>query len=194
MSHYYTDNHNLPSDRKEISFRFSGLDYTFITDIGVFSKSGVDYGTRVLLESIPQLKGTLLDVGCGYGVISVVCAKTFGVDVTGVDVNSRAVELTLANAEKNGVAVKAMVSDGYEKVDGCFDTILTNPPIRAGKQVVHAILEGAYAHLNVGGCLYAVIRKQQGAPSAKKKIEEVFGQCEVISKDAGYWILKAEKC
>ena len=85
------------------------------------------------------------------------------------------------------------MSSIYENVSHCFDVIVSNPPIRAGKKVVFDILEKAYDHLNNQGELVIVIQKKQGAPSAKKKMEEVFGNCEIVKRDKGYFILKSIK-
>ncbi len=196
MSHYFTDNRNLEENRKEIPFRFLGVYYTFITDNGVFSKSEVDFGTWVLLKTIckENLGTRMLDLGCGYGVVGVVCKKQFPeLDILSVDVNPRAVELAKLNAEKNQVEINVDESDCYSNVTGTFTSIVTNPPIRAGKQVIYKMFEEAYDFLDGNGVLWIVIRKQQGAPSAKKKIEEVFGNCEIVEKEKGYYILKAIK-
>lgn len=196
VTHYFTDNRNLKENRKEHSFRFSGHLYTFTTDNGVFSKTAIDYGSQVLLENAAklELKGSVLDMGCGYGVISVVLKHVFpDCSVTGVDVNPRAVELTAVNAERNGTEVRTFVSDGYEGVKDCFDAVVTNPPIRAGKKVIYKMFEDARDHLYDNGIFLAVIRRQQGAESAAKKLTEVFGNCEVIDRDRGYWILLCRK-
>ena len=191
--HYFTDNSGLPSNRREITFQFSGRTFTFVTDDGVFSKDGVDQGTKILLKNAvcTPLSGSVLDLGCGYGTVGIVVKTMFPeCSVTCSDVNSRALELTELNAEKNKATVRAVMSDRFDSLADHFDMILTNPPIRAGKAVVHGILSEAYDHLNRGGVLLAVIRRKQGAESAVRKIAEVFGSCEVIDRDKGYWILK----
>ena len=88
---------------------------------------------------------------------------------------------------------EALLSDGFSAVEGEFDAVITNPPIRAGKKVVYGIFEGAAAHLADGGALYAVVRKQQGAPSALAFLKELFREAEVIERSGGYWILRAIK-
>ncbi len=195
-SHYFTDNSALPSNRKDHEFTFSGHHYTFRTDDGVFSKTGVDYGSQVLLKALrkEELYGSVLDLGCGYGVIGIVL-KTLVPDcaVTCSDVNPRAAELAGINGRLNSADIRVLVSDRFEQIPGHFDAVVTNPPIRAGKKTVYAIFEEAYDHLNDGGLFFAVIRKQQGAESAAVKLTEVFGGCETVSKDKGYRILKCRK-
>ena len=193
QKHYFTDNRDLPSNRKSHEFRFMDQTYTFVTDDGVFSKASVDTGTQILLKnavSLP-LSGEILDLGCGWGVVGIVVKTMFpDCGVTCSDVNSRALELTRLNAVSNSADVKTVLSDRFAGLDGMFDVILTNPPIRAGKDVVHGMLEESYAHLNSGGVLLAVIRRKQGAESALKKMAEVFDACDVPDRDKGYWILR----
>ncbi|QPS71897.1 class I SAM-dependent methyltransferase [Lactococcus garvieae] len=192
---YYEDNRDLAHDVQELSVELLGLSFRFLTDAGVFSKNAVDYGSRVLLDNFqPESAKALLDVGCGYGTLGLTLAKKYGLQATLIDVNSRALDLAKENAQKNNVEVSDIyLSDIYENVKESFDAIISNPPIRAGKEVVHAILSGAYEHLNIEGHLTIVIQKKQGAPSAQKKMEEVFGNCEVVAKNKGYYILRSYK-
>ena len=197
MQHYFSNNENLEHHYQTITYMDQGKELKFTTDNGVFSKNMIDYGSRVLLDAIPNdLDGHFLDVGCGYGTLGVVLAKRNKertIDM--VDVNERALELAALNAKQNCVdnQVDIFVSDSYQHVDKKYDAIVTNPPIRAGKKVVHAILTGAYQHLNSNGSLWVVIQKKQGAPSAKKQMEETFGNCEIVTKDKGYYILQSVK-
>lgn len=198
MDHYFTDNRHLAENRKEISFRFWCFTYTFITDNGVFSKDSVDFGSRVLLQTLcdrKELGNHILDVGCGYGVIGITLKKIYPqAQMEMVDVNPRAVQLAIDNAKKNNIEADIHESDVYETVKGnTFTDIITNPPIRAGKKVIYKIFEEAYDHLGANGNLWVVIRKQQGAASAVTKIKEVFGNCEIINKEKGYFILNAKK-
>lgn len=190
---YYAKNPDAAHDIHRLQVTLLGQSMTFLTDAGVFSKKMIDYGSQVLLSALTDLPaGTkLLDVGCGYGPLGLALAKAQGVVPTMVDVNSRAIELARKNAEKNGVAATILQSDIYEQVEGQFDYIISNPPIRAGKQVVHAIIEESLQYLVAGGHLTIVIQKKQGAPSAKAKMLEVFGNCEVLKKDKGYYILRS---
>ncbi len=196
VTHYFTDNRNLKQNRKEHSFRLNQHEFTFVTDNGVFSKTGVDYGTMVLLEQALEEEwyGNIADMGCGYGPISIAMKYFYPeCSVTGVDVNLRALELCTLNSELNKVHINVLESNGYEKVQGTFDGILTNPPIRTGKKIIYSMFKDAHTHLSTGGKMLVVIRKQQGAESAKKELEEIFGNCEIARKDRGYWILRCIK-
>lgn len=191
---YYAENPDSAHDIHELKVTLLGQSFTFLTDSGVFSKKMVDYGSQVLLNTLDFEKGkTLLDLGCGYGPLGISLAKVQGVKPTMVDVNNRAIDLAKQNAQKNGVEADIFQSDIYEKVNGTFDYIISNPPIRAGKQVVHTIISESINYLKVGGNLTIVIQKKQGAPSAKAKMEEVFGNVDILKRDKGYYILRSEK-
>ena len=192
---YYEDNQDLSHDFQTLTVDLLGLSMRFKTDRGVFSKNGIDYGSRVLLENYqPEGAKTLLDVGCGYGTLGLTLAKKFDLSVTMVDVNSRALDLCRQNAIDNAVSnIEIELSNIYEAVSEKYDAIISNPPIRAGKEVVHEILTGAFDYLNDGGHLTIVIQKKQGAPSAQRKMEEVFGNCQLVARDKGYFILRSYK-
>ncbi|WP_057490859.1 class I SAM-dependent methyltransferase [Streptococcus orisasini] len=191
---YYTENPSSEHQLQDIRVDLLGQTFYFLTDSGVFSKKMVDYGSQVLLNSLDfEKEKTLLDVGCGYGPLGISLAKVYGLEVTMVDINNRALDLAKTNAEKNGVSANIFYSNSYENISGCFDAIISNPPIRAGKQVVHAIIEGSIEHLNTGGSLTIVIQKKQGAPSAKAKMEQIFGNVAILKKDKGYYVLRSER-
>lgn len=196
LTHYFTDNRQLPQERKTIEFHFWGFTVLFVTDNGVFSKDKVDFGSELLLRhlDLEHMQGSMLDVGCGYGVIGTCVALACqDAQVHMIDVNDRAIELANLNAQANKTTALAFKSHAFENVEDDYNHIITNPPIRAGKAVVYEIFEGAYEHLKPGGVLWVVIRKQQGAPSAIKKIESIFNNCTIVAKDKGYYILKAIK-
>ncbi|MCA1321920.1 class I SAM-dependent methyltransferase [Bacillus tianshenii] len=196
--HYYTSKPSVESNRQHWDFELKGHKLIFTTDAGVFSKKEVDFGSRVLIEAFeePGISGDILDVGCGYGPIGLSLAKAFPerrVDM--IDINERAVELAKINADRNGIEnVNIFSSDIYEKVTSTeYAAILSNPPIRAGKKVVHEILEKSFEHLAVGGELWIVIQKKQGAPSAMEKLESLFEEVDVVVKKKGYYIIRSKK-
>ena len=191
---YFAENPDAKHDIHELNVELLGQRLTFLTDAGVFSKKMIDYGSRVLLSVLDFEAGErVLDVGCGYGPLGLSLAKAYGVTATMVDINQRALDLAQKNAERNQVSAHIFQSNVYEKVTGIFDHVISNPPIRAGKQVVHEVISGSYEHLTEGGDLTLVIQKKQGAPSAKSKMEVIFGNCEIVKKDKGYYILRSEK-
>ena len=193
---YFENNEQLESNRKEITYYYRGKTIKLITDNGVFSKGGVDFGSSLMLKQIDPIgKKKILDVGCGYGVIGISLALTEpSAFVTMVDVNERAMNLARLNALNNG-ANNTFVKESfaYQNIDDTYDLIVTNPPIRAGKKVVFEILEGSFEHLEVGGELFVVIQKKQGAESAVKKLKTLYTVVDKITQDKGYWILKCKK-
>lgn len=198
--HYYTKNPNAKSDETTWTFSLRGKEFRFITDSGIFSKNTVDFGSRLLIDSFELAEGTagnLLDVGCGYGPIGLSLATLYPKrTIEMVDVNERALDLARRNAQANQVTnVKIYASSMYDQVNekSRFAAIITNPPIRAGKKIVHEILSKAYDYLEDNGTLTAVIQKKQGAPSAQQKMQDVFGNAEVIARDKGYWIIRSQK-
>lgn len=197
MSHYFKDDKNLSHDIKIREVFINEERFEFFTDRGVFSKENLDFGTRVLLKHVevkPEVK-TIIDMGCGYGPIGIYLAKISpDSHVYMYDVNSRALELSQRNSELNGVKNTTIEKSFlFEEVDFDVDLILTNPPIRAGKEIIFKLYEQSYQHLSSGGCFYCVIQKKQGAPSTYKKLESLFSNCEIVAKEKGYWVLLAKK-
>ena len=198
MSHYYSKTQDdIESNPQEFIFNFKEHTFKFHTDNGVFSKEYIDYGTFAMLKAfIPNnIDLPILDVGAGYGPIGIVISKLYNKKTYMLEINERAYNLILKNIEENKADSIAYNSNLYEKLplDMKFASIITNPPIRAGKDVVFSIYEGAYKRLDKSGELWVVIQKKQGAPSSKEKLESLFGNCEIITRDKGYYILKSVK-
>lgn len=198
LEQYFTNNPNLKSELRTIIYKHEGEILTFFSDNGVFSKDKLDFGSTLLLDTIFNNVHTdnldILDVGCGYGYIGISMAKLKKAHVTMCDVNKRALHLARKNAQENGVESLCQVleSNMYENITGIYDLIITNPPIRAGKNVVYGILDGARDYLKEDGELWTVIRKDQGAKSAISHLEENYN-CEVVTKSKGFYIIKAKK-
>lgn len=195
--HYYTQKPTTGRDQRVIEATLRGRKLKLMTDAGVFSKNEVDFGSQLLIETMELPRhAQVLDVGCGYGPIglSAAIAAPEG-QVTMVDINERAIELARINAQTNGVSnVTILQSDALAAVkDRRFDIVLTNPPIRAGKETVHRIFAEAAEVLVDGGSLWIVIQKKQGAPSAFAKLQQLFSQVEEVAKSKGYRIFKATK-
>ncbi|MCL2096387.1 MAG: methyltransferase [Oscillospiraceae bacterium] len=202
MNHYFKSNENLRSDEREIKYIYKSTQFSFITDSGVFSRDRVDYATNILLENLPELSGKILDIGCGFGCVGIVLAKIYennsNIKIFMSDVNTRALELTKKNAEINGVSGKisgVIKSDGFENICGNFDFIISNPPIRAGKNVIYKIYEEAYANLNKGGGFFIVIQKKHGALSHRKKLGEIFGEenIKTIYSKKNFFVFELKK-
>ena len=189
--HYYTAAPTSAHEERRFEVAFAGKTLRFETDAGVFSKQHVDPGSLLLCKSLPEdLGGDVLDLGCGWGAMTVLTLAAHPqVRVTMADGNERALSLAKENVRQNGMQADAVLSDGFAGIDGLFDAVITNPPIRAGKAVIYRMFEDARAHLKPGGRLYLVVRKQQGAPSALKFLQSIYAKAEVIERDGGYWII-----
>ena len=196
-SHYYSKTQDgIESKPAKYNFNFHNHSFVFNTDNGVFSKDYIDYGSFAMLKAfVPNdIDLPILDMGAGYGPIGIVISKLHNKKTVMCEINERAYNLALKNIEANNANSEVYHSDLYEAVmDMSFSSIITNPPIRAGKDVVYNIYDGAYTHLAVGGELWVVIQKKQGAPSSKDHITELFGNCEIVTRDKGYYILKSVK-
>ena len=193
--HYYTQNPASKSNPAVIRFICRGHDLSLTTDSGVFSKKELDAGTRILLEAIPKsVYGNVLDLGCGWGPVGI-CLALDGPEstVTFCDINSRALDLARKNAEICGIDGRFILSDGFEKITDSFDMIVTNPPIRAGKQVIYKMFADCEKLLTPSGALYLVIRKQQGAESALKYLRTIYPAVETVEKSGGFWVIRCGK-
>lgn len=205
MPHYFDSDPSSASFRKNISCRVNGINFEFVTDTNVFCRDEVDKGTMLLIEAAAEdiracgagKNDKLLDLGCGWGAVGVIMKRLFmKFDVTSVDINSRAVSLAKENYELNSVKpFECRVSDVLADIaeDEMFDHVITNPPVRAGKQTVFAFYEQSCAHMKDGAAIYVVLQRKQGAPSSEKKLIELFGNCETLDISGGYRVMKAVK-
>ena len=199
MSHYFENDKNLKSEIRELSYKYNSSFFIFYSDNGVFSKNNIDYGSRLLIETYLKENDInekrVLDVGCGYGFLGIMVSRVTDSYVEMIDINSRAAHLTNMNIKRyKDFKGKTYVSNVYENVEGKYDIIITNPPIRIGKEKLLEILIGAFDHLEDNGLLYYVIREDQGALSIKKILEENSINVEIINRDKGYFIYRAKKC
>ena len=190
MSYYFTNDESLKSEVKKINVKINNLPFSFYTDNGVFSKKGLDFGTRTLLESLTNIKGNVLDVGCGYGPIGIYVAKIFKTSVDMVDINKRSLDLSLKNAKLNNVTVNIFESNLYENINKKYDFIITNPPIRVGKKILYQLLFEAKKYLNKDGELWLVINKDQGAKSVLKDLSLEY-KTSIVTKNKGFYIIRA---
>ena len=197
--HYYSETQDeLESNPLDFTLYFKEHKFVFTTDNGVFSKKYLDFGSYTLLNAFRSnsISAPLLDVGCGYGPLGIIIYKLYDKEVIMLDINERAINLTNKNILQNNASKcreqKSYLFDSLDK-NIRFSSIVTNPPIRAGKKVVFEIYEKSFEFLKENGELWVVIQKKQGAPSSKTHLEEIFGNCEIICKDKGYYILKSVK-
>lgn len=195
MSQYFDNDNNVKHNKKIIEFYFNDKKYNLYSDNGVFSKDKFDYGTRLLLDSIDieKISGNVLDLGCGLGVVGIILGtinKNINIDM--IDINDRALSLVRDNLTLNKVKANAFSSDVYSNVNKKYDYIITNPPIRAGKEVVRKFLLGGYDYLNDNGILYFVMRKDHGVKSMIKELENKYN-VTIINKDKGFYIVSLTK-
>lgn len=196
--HYFSQQPQSNSSPKTLKYKLNQQLYTFKSDHGVFSRNAVDYGTQLLIETFkaPERDGDLLDLGCGYGPIGICLADHHPErQMVLADINERALQLAEKNASLNYVKnVSFINSDRFTQLTmNNFASILSNPPIRAGKKIVHAIFEESYSALLRGGELWVVMQKKQGAPSAKKKLQSLYENVYTVARSKGYYVLRARK-
>ena len=196
MSHYFTNDPNLSSNKKQIEYHFNDEKFIFTTDNGVFSKSEVDRGSNALLQVVSKLDlgRNILDLGCGYGVIGIVIKRLFKKsELCLVDINDRAISLSKINADLNNTEVTVLKSEDITTLNKAFDSILLNPPIRAGKKVIYGLYDSSYNCLNKGGKLYIVIQKKHGSESSITELKKLFSEVNIISRKSGYQIIESIK-
>lgn len=197
LEHYFTNNDNLKSDIRTIYYQYQEYNFSFLSDNGVFSKNKIDFGSKLLVESFLKYhtndkESDILDVGGGYGFIGITLAKVTNSRVDIIDVNKRAVHLCERNIKLNEIDnCWTFLSNCYENIDKKYNYIITNPPIRAGKEVVLKILSEAKNHLKTNGELWFVINKDQGANSTKKALENWYN-IEIVEKSKGFLVFRAK--
>lgn len=194
MAQYFENDPETKSNPQLHQAIVQGNSFLFETDHGVFSKKGLDFGTRTLLETIlkKSLQGTILDFGCGYGPIGIILAKSTKNPVTMIDINRRSLELAKQNARLNQVTVHIKESNFFEQVDTVYDYIVSNPPIRVGKENLYRILFEAKQYLKLQGQLWIVVHKDQGAKTVARDLEKAY-QVEIVEKNKGFYIICATK-
>ncbi|HEX3045817.1 MAG TPA: methyltransferase [Bacillota bacterium] len=196
--HYYSNQPTSKHDLHDFTITVRGIQLKLTTDAGVFSKNRLDPGTELLIEGLrlqPEFH-EILDLGCGYGPIGLSLARLLpDAKVYMSDPNERAIELAVKNAQINGIRnVVICPGPGFTSFPNQrFDLVVTNPPIRAGKQVIYALIEEAYPALNPGGWFAAVILTRQGAKSFEDKVEAVFGNVTEWEKGGGYRVVACQK-
>lgn len=191
--HYYSQKPASAHAPHVFTVEHAGRALTFETDAGVFSKNHLDKGTALLIRTLPKAqRGRALDLGCGWGAVGVCMAAAWhDAAIVMSDINERAVELSRRNLARNGLQGTVVQGDGIAHLEGLFDLIAINPPIRAGKAVIYRLFEQSVAKLEKTGILYVVMRKQQGAPSAARHLKTLFAQVKTVAHAGGFHVLRA---
>lgn len=194
MSFYFDKNTDIKSNEKTVHVNINNLMYAFITDNNVFSKKGLDFGTRTMLECLDlnSINGDILDFGCGYGPVGIYIKSNTNSNVDMIDINERAINLAKKNAKLNNVDVNIFESDIYSNVSKKYDYIITNPPIRVGKEILYKILVGAKEHLKENGSLIFVINKDQGAKSTMEYLKNYYN-VNILEKNKGFYVFQCQK-
>ena len=205
-SHYFSPQTTLLDAQQLESFpsrpqNVNGQTLQFLTSRGVFSREGLDEGSRLLLnhwlmQAPPEFNGKVADLGCGWGALAAFVAACFPqCNVWAVDLNPRAAQLSAHNFSRNELTNAVSWSgDGLKSARAAwFDDILCNPPIHAGNAAIAQLFEDAQRALKLRGELWAVIRTAQGAKSWVKRLEQSWGNCETVALDQGYRVLRCRK-
>lgn len=205
--HYFTARPASPAELRRVAVRLAGHDVEVETAGGIFSPDGIDKGTRILLEEVPEPPpgGTFLDLGCGWGPLALTMAlESPGATVHAVDVNERALDLTRRNAAALGCDGVVVSTPDAVDPDVRFDLIWSNPPIRVGKAVLHAMLTTwlprlAEASGEGGGTAYLVVQKNLGADSLqtwlRATLPDLMGPVAVdrVATSKGFRILRVTR-
>jgi len=195
MVHYYSEHQTSPLKLRKINAFLRNNNLEFYTGSGIFSPDKVDFGSKLLIEScIIKPDWDILDLGCGYGAVGISIAKAFPrARVFMTDINKRAVKLALKNITLNNIKAEVKQGGLFEKIKEKFDTILVNPPQKAGKEICFSMIEQSFGYLKDGGLLQLVARHNKGGKSLKKKMESVFKNIETMEKKKGYSVYISQK-
>ncbi|MBW9221436.1 methyltransferase [Methanothermococcus sp. SCGC AD-155-C09] len=195
--HYFSEKPNSSSNERLIEATLRNKKFIFKTDSGIFSPKKVDKGTKILIEALKlDKKDNVLDVGCGYGAIGIAIADEVN-SITMTDINRRALKLAEENLKINNLNnknISIVQGNIYEGVnDKKYTKIISNPPIKAGKEIIHKIIKDGKELLQDNGSIWVVIQTKHGAKSLTKYMEEVFNNVEIITIKGGYRVLMSKR-
>jgi len=189
FEHYYSENPTSELTVKELVLKLrNGHKYLFKAPSGVYGKKRIDRASILLIEKVELTNEKVLDMGCGYGAIGIALKKEFpDIDLYMSDINNRAVDFSKINAKNNNV--NAVIKQGnlfkpWE--DDYFDVIVSNPPIVAGKEVLHELIDESYYHLNENGKMYLVAYHNKGGKGLENYMEQIFGKVKELEKSGGF--------
>lgn len=194
MSQYFENNSNLKDEKKIITINFGNEKYKMYTNNGLFSKEHLDYGSRLLLQNVisNNIKGKVLDLGCGYGAIGIIVSKnSLNTKIDMVDITDLAINTAKENAKLNNLKnVNIFKSNIYENITEKYKYIITNPPIRAGKLIIEKFLIDAKNNLEKNGELWFVMRKDHGVKTMIKELEKYY-DINITEKSKGFYVVQA---
>lgn len=195
MPHYYDEEQDAPLIPKRMTVHARGITLELWTGQGVFSKDKLDDGTKLLIDQCTLFPGWKVhDLGCGIGVVGVLVKKAEpSSKVICSDTSKRAIELTQKNVGEYTPDIQVRHSDGYEKIHEVFDTVLFNPPYVAGRETIYRLMAESYEHLRPGGLLQLVARHNKGGETLKKRMIELFGNCDDDKRAKGYRLYVSKK-
>jgi len=195
-NHYFDKDPKSTSNLRQVDIALGGKQLRLFTDSGVFSSSGLDKGTQILLKHSGEALGTgkILDLGAGWGPISIELAIIRpDAEILAVEINSRAIDLL----EKNiaSAALTNVQSTSLAQIrENSVDQIWSNPPIRIGKQNLHNLLTEAFGKLKDGGKAYLVVQKHLGSDSLANWIEKDLGHIvDRIDNSKGFRVFRVTK-
>lgn len=192
--HYFTADPQAPFKRVPVSANVWGNWLELTSGSGVFAQGRLDIGTGVLLreQAPPAGARTVLDLGCGYGVIGLAIALAVPTcTVTAVDVNERALLLANENAAAMGVADRfSAVTPDQVDPGATYDEIWSNPPIRIGKEALHELLLRWLPRLNPDGRARMVVGKNLGADSLSGWLTEQGYPTAKVGSAKGFRVLE----
>ncbi|MCU9970936.1 methyltransferase [Mobiluncus mulieris] len=193
---YFAANPSAAARPRELEVELAGMTFRIHTDSGVFSGDGLDKGTAVLLRKVPKLPegGVFVDVGCGWGPLSLVMARQRpAARVVAVDVNARALDLTAKNARENGLGNLEVLAEAAalaQLADGSVDVIWSNPPVRIGKDALHAMWTAWRVKLRPGGVAYLVMGRNLGADTFAAWARDSGWETERLASSKGFRVLQ----
>ena len=191
--HYFASEPSAAHREGTVHVLLPDLHLELRTDAGVFSPRRLDPGTRLLLDVAPPPPpaGNLLDLGCGYGALAMVlAARAPGARVFAVDVNTRALELTSANAVRAGAANVTSALPDDQALPATFDLIWSNPPVRIGKKALHELLARWLGRLAPGAAAYLVAQRNLGSDSLQRWLADSGWTAERAAARSGYRVLR----
>jgi 16S rRNA G1207 methylase RsmC len=198
MPHYYSEKQEGELKPVKIAVSARGQRLSMWSGSGVFSKAELDDGTKLLIDTCELKAGWRVhDLGCGYGVVGIIVKRAEpSCSVVCSDVSERAVELTKLNVKSLKLDIRVVQSDGYataELTSAQFDTVLFNPPYVAGRETIYRLLDEVYEHLVPGGSIQLVARHNKGGETLKKRLIELFGNCDDSRRARGYRVYVSKR-